>query len=166
MPTLVSWVLCVCIFSFFSHNVFLEFLDDKPVSIATLRNLEENEALVTINSCNNLPVDHQKMNVNVIDAIIEQQTLKSFCLISSQLLNETSLDICEFVVGCEISGKSCLHSFKWLAPRIKWTLLQGKVNILTTGVANNLVIDFYFRLDLNTLKNVLKLWRFYCRFSH
>ena len=164
-PAFLTWILCICVFTYFSYEGFQEFLQNNPVSIITYRNISENEAMVALKICNNLALDPRKLqtfkNKHGPDSsgvpVYISHPLKNFYVSSSQKLEELKLDLGKFMIGCEIYPyqKSCFNLFKWHLETMG-SCYEAILDLYSVGKLNPILIDLYFDLKLHDKENVLR----------
>ena len=170
IPTCFSWVLCILLFTYFFYFSLSDFLEENPISIISYRNLQNNDASVSIKVCNYADLDPAKIQEYIannsdkysnytIDDFYHKTPLqhrrlplKSFYAYSTEIYERTKVEVQQFMVGCNLWHNllrtSCVSHFKWHFERLGACFLAD-LKVMIDPQTPSVYIDFYFDPELN-----------------
>ena len=155
LPTVFVQAICVGFFVFFVHKSFSEYLDSNLLSVTSHRKLLEDEAMISIQICNNMALHPAKLaafkNQNPDDFILYNPK-KRYHIMNTEKLRTMKLDLEEFMVGCKLFpyNESCFNSFKLL---LEFKSICYKAN-LNIAKQDQIVIDLYFDPQLQETEHL------------
>ena len=162
------WTLCLGILFIFIHSLFLNYVENNPVTILTFVEQPKQPAPVIVKICNSVFLDPQKIlsyNASEINfatyeflyhAILGNQwddskvviptTLEDFFLLSSRMLETFKLDQEVFMLNCFTVGDyaDCLNHFQWFFDAGSSSCYKAEIDMEGYGTYNVLTFGLYF----------------------